>query len=570
MDHIPITRNTEKVIDDNGVMKYRSYSSANPIYYKNKHGMFKPIGEDIKDTSSNIGNILLKDQNVISVGTRKDSNPSKYLGMRPDNNQHYGTEQMEFSIKEIIINGDNQDIDLTKNDVLDSTTTDLGNVVVENSRNYLRQLVKSPSNLNDFKITFKIYIRGMYLLNSVNKDGSVNKNNRNRFHFKTLEGRHFIIDVPQLLDENFNTIPSFLDHSMTDNGDGTYTYIKFPTDYQKSEGMPGDVKYIDAIISWSALKDGYISANKEVVTACLSGHPGTGAGASHPITAGTSMADHYLLRNYSSSLNTFQPIGSGFSIYDTSIGLGDLCRVWTVPNFGGFISFPDQYYSHGYLFFDLRPFTGALASSDTFDINVYVSSALSTFGKTFATDPVNTGTNARNGIDDDLVIRPFYNASVGTAKHVTYDYSLQNSSGGGTASDDFISFAGYTTGTSCTHEPWAIATRSFKGGKNTSTETGGNKWITANITNTNVVTWGIFNQQVAYTGADSQYKWLGYTMMAYTDEYDYPTGTIPEDSRKRGYYAGSTYAPYLEINSTNITVISDYGHQESGIFQSHF
>ena len=526
MEYTPITRNTEKVVNDQGVTSYRAYSSANPKYYKNDKNIFLPIGSDIKETSSSIGNILLKDESVISIGTRKDSNPSKYLGMRPDSNQHLGSEQMEFSIEEIIINGDNQDIDLTKNDVVDSTITDLGNVVVENSRNYLRQLVKAPDNLTDFKITFKIHIRGMTLLNSVNNDGKVNKDSRNRFHFITHEGRHFIIVIPQLLDKDFNRLTSWLDHSMTNNGDGTYTYIKFPLDYQKEVGFHEDTKYIDAVTSWSALKDGYIQGNKKVITACVS----------------PTYSDHYLMR-HNISLGGYA--GSGFSIHDTSTSVADFCYTAILPSFGG------------YTFFDLRPFTGSLQSGDTCSINFYIHSALSTSGT--------SGTHA-SGVADDIIIRPFYNASVGTKKHVTYNYSLQNSSSGGTASDDYISFEGYASGSSCTTQAWDAASRVYQG------QSSLNSWWSTGNMAYNSVAGNFINTQLAYTGGDAKYKWASFTYLTNQDEIDHSATAFNQKSRKRGYYGGSGYEPYLELTSSNVTTITNYGSPTNNpsFFQSHF
>ena len=58
------------------------------------------------DTTSTIGNISLMDKGVVSVGKRKGNNPHKVVGIRPDNNQHLGTQQLEFSLVNIELDGE--------------------------------------------------------------------------------------------------------------------------------------------------------------------------------------------------------------------------------------------------------------------------------------------------------------------------------------------------------------------------------------------------------------------------------------------------------------------------------
>ena len=90
----PINRTTVQV----GTNKFETVEKSGPINYKKPDGTFDTIDHTFNDTTSSIGAISLMDKGVMSVGKRKGNNPTKVVGIRPDKNQHLGTQQLEFSL----------------------------------------------------------------------------------------------------------------------------------------------------------------------------------------------------------------------------------------------------------------------------------------------------------------------------------------------------------------------------------------------------------------------------------------------------------------------------------------
>jgi hypothetical protein len=133
--------------------KYKVYTKQSPINYKKSDGSYEEIDLTFQDTTSTIGNISLMDKGIISVGKRKGNNPHKVVGIRPDKNQHLGTQQLEFSLVNVELNGENQDFNVE---------TDL-EVKLKASKVF--QLVKLNKEFNDCKIEFDIYCKGLELQN---------------------------------------------------------------------------------------------------------------------------------------------------------------------------------------------------------------------------------------------------------------------------------------------------------------------------------------------------------------------------------------------------------------------
>ena len=100
----PINRTTVQT-DEN---KYRLYAKSGPINYKKPDGTFDTVDHTFNDTTSSIGDISLMDKGIVSVGKRKGNNPTKVVGIRPDNNQHLGTQQLEFSLVNVELDGESQ------------------------------------------------------------------------------------------------------------------------------------------------------------------------------------------------------------------------------------------------------------------------------------------------------------------------------------------------------------------------------------------------------------------------------------------------------------------------------
>ena len=119
--------------------QYKVYSRSNPHYYQDKTGSLHSINQYYSQSksNSNISSFQLYDKNINSVGIRKDNNQTKYLGIRPDDTQESGSQQIEWSLKSANVNGTSVSLDLSKYDI-NGNTVNLGNVVVQTSRQFTR------------------------------------------------------------------------------------------------------------------------------------------------------------------------------------------------------------------------------------------------------------------------------------------------------------------------------------------------------------------------------------------------------------------------------------------------
>ena len=146
----PINRTTVQV----GTNKFETVEKSGPINYKKPDGTFDTINLTFNDTSSSIGDISLMDKGIVSVGKRKGNNPHKVVGVRPDNNQHLGTQQLEFSLVNVELDGESQSFNVE---------TDLE---IKLGPSYVSQLVKANKDFKDFKVEFDIHNTGLELQNS--------------------------------------------------------------------------------------------------------------------------------------------------------------------------------------------------------------------------------------------------------------------------------------------------------------------------------------------------------------------------------------------------------------------
>ena len=141
----PINRTTLQVGED----KYRVYPKESPLFYKNANGDLNEIDLTFNDSTSNIGNISLMNKGIVSVGKRKDKNPYKIVGIRPDNCQT-GEKQLEFSVVNIELDDEKQEFDDIE-------------LILRASSVY--QLVKLNKKFSKVKIEFDIHCSGMDLMN---------------------------------------------------------------------------------------------------------------------------------------------------------------------------------------------------------------------------------------------------------------------------------------------------------------------------------------------------------------------------------------------------------------------
>ena len=157
---------TQEYSDNNGVRTYRCYNYSNPHYYKDKNGDLYPIDQNYSQSlsNSNIDSFQLFSKNINSVGIRTDNNTNKYIGIRPDNTQEDGTQQLEWSIENININGNNIAPDLSKFETSGSFKN-LGNISIHSTRQFTRQMVHYTSSIEDFQIKYKLNLKGLQISN---------------------------------------------------------------------------------------------------------------------------------------------------------------------------------------------------------------------------------------------------------------------------------------------------------------------------------------------------------------------------------------------------------------------
>ncbi len=183
----PINRTTVQT-DEN---KYRVYEKNGPLFYKTVQGTFDTIDHTFNDTTSSIGDISLMNKGIVSVGKRKGNNPTKVVGIRPDTNQHLGTQQLEFSLVNVELDNVSQSFNVE---------TDLE---IQLRAAKVFQLVKlnpPSSSFSNCKVEFDIHAKNIELLNSKHEntttlcdynfsltnlgeiDTSTTSLNRNNFH----------------------------------------------------------------------------------------------------------------------------------------------------------------------------------------------------------------------------------------------------------------------------------------------------------------------------------------------------------------------------------------------------
>ena len=140
-----INRTTNKLNETT----YHVYPNNGAQNYKKDDGTYEPIDLTFEDTSTSIGDISLNRKNVFSTGIRKDKNPYKMLGIRPDNCQD-GSKQIEFSVDNVKINN------------IDGY--DANNFDIQVTNNELYKLYKNDG-FKTFELAFKIHLTGVTIVN---------------------------------------------------------------------------------------------------------------------------------------------------------------------------------------------------------------------------------------------------------------------------------------------------------------------------------------------------------------------------------------------------------------------
>lgn len=122
---------------------------AVPINYMNDDGGYEPIDLNFEDSKSTIGDISLNRKNCFSTGIRKDRNPNKFVGIRPDDCQD-GSKQVEISVNEVEIDG--------------VSGYDMDKFISAPSSHSLFQMYNNDG-FKDFKVQFKLHLKGVSIEN---------------------------------------------------------------------------------------------------------------------------------------------------------------------------------------------------------------------------------------------------------------------------------------------------------------------------------------------------------------------------------------------------------------------
>ena len=247
---IPGKRSQEYVQHKDGRIERRCYAPHNPHYYQDETGEMRPIEVSFKKAGkdSKGKNITLFDKNVASVGLKKGK--KKYLGIRPDFNQKLNKESLEFDLESVQFDGVDVDLD----------SEDLSFIM---TRQRCRQLVPVTRPISSFRIEFKLYAKGLRVEHNKELD---------EFWFYSVDDGafRFRIRKPVLTDgsgslHDFGTGSDhshLTSHSLQDNGDGSFTYIKESTPGFANATLPESDLWIDADTYYSNSSDGSISLNR--------------------------------------------------------------------------------------------------------------------------------------------------------------------------------------------------------------------------------------------------------------------------------------------------------------------
>ena len=222
----PINRTRVQV----GENKYRIYEKNGPLFYKTVQGTFDTINHTFNDTTSSIGEISLMDKGIVSVGKRKGNNPTKVVGIRPDNNQHLGTQQLEFSLVNVELDGVSQSFNVE---------TDL-EIKLKAAKVF--QLVKLNKSFSNCKIEFDIHAKNIELVNNKYEntttlcdynfsltnlgeiDTSTTSLNRNNFHTsKSTDIPCFDFYISQITNDYITTGEYSIEEEFGDSDLSNYT-----------------------------------------------------------------------------------------------------------------------------------------------------------------------------------------------------------------------------------------------------------------------------------------------------------------------------------------------------------
>jgi len=328
---------TEFLTTDPRVKQYKCKTIQNPDYYYDG-SVFGAVDVAHKlDTSTvQAGSIWLRDKAIVSVGTKKADDAYKIIGLRPDDNQS-GSEQFEFSVESIEINGKPQTINLRDRMEVSSITTKFGgNLYVQRARQRCRVMVEATNADEGFKIALRIHTKGLTLTYRADLDEYWFYNEKGEFRFRL--GKPYLVDpatMNPLKPDDLGAYPPLVKHSLTEIGKGEYLYAKEPTGAFGKVKLP-DRFLIDADTVYSTTADGDI----HVSGASNWANAYTGYGC----TPQVSSASTDLALELDNRTSNSQWLGRIFSYFVTSgvVGTISACSSYYYDQWGAGFYYCDQ------------------------------------------------------------------------------------------------------------------------------------------------------------------------------------------------------------------------------------
>ncbi len=253
---------TECLTTDPRVKQYKCKTFQNPDYYKTPVGLFLP--SDVTNMAlaqANIGQVLLRGKNHVTVGMRTADNAYKFIGLRPDEKQD-GSEQLEFSLEGIEINGKKQTIRLNQRQQIVPVTYKLGNIYIQSARQRTRFMWLANNAVDGFKISLRLHLTGLTVQYRADLDEYWLYSGKGEFRFRL--GKPYLIDPATMNPLEINT--SLVKHSLTDLGGGEYLYVKEPTAAFATATLPASF-LIDADTVYSTTADGWVLHDGEATWA---------------------------------------------------------------------------------------------------------------------------------------------------------------------------------------------------------------------------------------------------------------------------------------------------------------
>ncbi len=158
-------RSQQLVKFDDGTERVRCFNPLASPYYFNKGKLEEVDSTHTELTGLSIDDCQLRNKGIMSVGIRQSGELNKFLGFRPDTTQHAGEEQIEFSLKKIVIDEYTRTDDLSKLDTVDNKTTDLGDIVIQSTQSRTRQLIKIPEATSSVEAHYEIDLKNVHFKN---------------------------------------------------------------------------------------------------------------------------------------------------------------------------------------------------------------------------------------------------------------------------------------------------------------------------------------------------------------------------------------------------------------------